>query len=391
MVLSLRTPDIETAIERRAAVLSLMDRGDWSLVEQVRAGRLHITDVVAAVREGDVPKLRRGHHDRPTLGPTIDRYLRMASATKAEGTAKQYRAISRLLLSEFGVDQIMDEVTRERAEQFLHRPRIEGRAWSPRRQALAAGVAGAIWREAIESEAEKARQADYVPSLTDNPWRRASTPEVRPTRAVFLTPAEWRDLAAAAEGRVVAGILGCAFLAGLRAREILHLRPGVDVEMGGPEPVIRVQARDGEYAWRPKTRRGQRDVPMSEALREILRRHVADGYAGSRYLFRPPREDRPLPYQTARGWVLATYRAAGIAYGREGDALTLHSGRHTFASWLAQSGIPLNIVADLLGDTLDVVYQTYAHLSPHTFRAAVGKIDEVVTGNNDSSSGGMER
>ena len=92
----------------------------------------------------------------------------------------------------------------------------------------------------------------------------------------------------------------------------------------------------------------------------------------------PHRGDQPVTAGTSARWTQDAFELAGIKYGREGDGLTLHSGRHTYASWLAQDGIPLNVIATLLGDTTKVVEETYAHLIPDTYRSVVQCIERRV-------------
>ena len=106
-----------------------------------------------------------------------------------------------------------------------------------------------------------------------------------------------------------------------------------------------------------------------------------EGQCGERDdLIRTAGRDEPIGAATITTWVREAFRRAGIKYGAQGDGLTLHSGRHTFASWLAQDGVSLTVVARLLGDTTQVVEQVYAHLVPDTFRGAIDRIEARVTG-----------
>ncbi|MFI3270966.1 MAG: tyrosine-type recombinase/integrase [Pseudomonadota bacterium] len=59
------------------------------------------------------------------------------------------------------------------------------------------------------------------------------------------------------------------------------------------------------------------------------------------------------------------------------DKIVFHSLRHTYASWLAQRGVPLHTLAGLMGHKTVAMTQRYAHLSPHGLRAAAMLIDEA--------------
>lgn len=53
------------------------------------------------------------------------------------------------------------------------------------------------------------------------------------------------------------------------------------------------------------------------------------------------------------------------------DDLRIHDLRHTFASWLVQSGVPLYTVRDLLGHTCITTTERYAHLQIDNLREAL--------------------
>lgn len=379
LAISLRTADPDLAHQRHHALVQLMDRGDWSVLEAIRAGEMHISDVQAALRDGDAKKLRRLGKGPPRLGEAVERFLQRKEATRAKGTVQQYRVRLGRFVEEFGADMPMDSFTSAQALDYLQAPKPTS-PWAPTTQEAVRVCLGALWNMVMAEEAEALAQRNVHPSVRTNPWTGLEMPERRPPVAPFLSPEEWRDLDAATAERPHRALVACAFLAGLRQGEIRHLRTGVDVILDVDEPILDIQPRGGEHPWRPKTRRGRRKVPITPALEEILRDHIQRGYAGDRYLIRTPGEDRPVSTGTAERWTEEAFRAAGIRYGRDGDGLTLHSGRHTFASWLAQDGVPLNVVADLIGDTLKVTVETYTHLVPDTYRAAVANIDRRARG-----------
>ena len=137
----------------------------------------------------------------------------------------------------------------------------------------------------------------------------------------------------------------------------------------------------GDWGVIEAIRSGDMHISDAQAAFTVIENHIRRGYAGERYLIvSPHRGDQPVTGGTSARWTREAFGLAGIKYGREGDGLTLHSGRHTYASWLAQDGVPLNVIATLLGDTTKVVEETYAHLIPDTYRAAVQAIERRLQG-----------
>jgi len=53
----------------------------------------------------------------------------------------------------------------------------------------------------------------------------------------------------------------------------------------------------------------------------------------------------------------------------------LHDLRRTCAAWLAQGGVPLAQIRDLLGHSTIKVTERYAHLAPENTRGAVEVLD----------------
>lgn len=66
------------------------------------------------------------------------------------------------------------------------------------------------------------------------------------------------------------------------------------------------------------------------------------------------------------------WNAMKVRLGKEGDdEFTPHCCRHTFASWLVQSGVPIYTVRELCGHKCIEVTMRYAHLSDHSMSAAI--------------------
>ncbi len=223
MAISLRTSDPETAFERHATLTQLMNRGDWGVLEAIRAGEMHISDAVAALRDGDTKRLRRMGAESPKLGAAADRFLARKLATRSRGTTTRYEVQIRRFVQEFGEDFPMDTLTAEDARNHLQARKAPtgGKPWAPATQEVVRVILGALWAMVMDEEAELLERRNIQPSIRMNPWKGLEMPEVRPTRAVFLSPEEWRDLDASMVGMRYRALVGLAFLAGLRQGEIL--------------------------------------------------------------------------------------------------------------------------------------------------------------------------
>lgn len=87
---------------------------------------------------------------------------------------------------------------------------------------------------------------------------------------------------------------------------------------------------------------------------------------------------RKMSLGNHKGWD-AGLRRAGI------ENFRFHDLRHTWASWLVQSGVPLSILQEMGGwESIEMV-QRYAHLAPNHLTEHAKKID-LIFGSNDTNT-----
>jgi len=65
------------------------------------------------------------------------------------------------------------------------------------------------------------------------------------------------------------------------------------------------------------------------------------------------------------------------------NKVVFHTLRHTFASWLAISGVPIYTIKELMGHKTIAMTERYAHLIPDTEREAIKNIDKMMSGKNE--------
>lgn len=155
-----------------------------------------------------------------------------------------------------------------------------------------------------------------------------------PPREVYLTPAEVTTFASHATPRCAAAIYILAYT-GLRIGELLTL-PATPIDA----EAIRACSKN----------RKPRMVPVVNTIRPYL-------------AFLPLQ----VSYRTLKEEFDAAREAAGMPHVRP------HDLRHTCASMLAAKGVPLDVIAEILGDHL-LTARRYRHLTHQTTAEAMRRI-----------------
>jgi integrase len=400
MDISAQTADPEERDARLASVMQLLktERGR-AIVDRLRARKVTIEAVHRAVQSLDLasvePKPEEAEPEAPKalpvmLGETVDAWLRyLEGADRSPETLETYRVIIRSMEAEFGVkreaggrivqDMEVGAIPRSAAEAWLTGPKetTGGKPWAPSSQRTAHAVVSQLWDRAISEDEDRVERHGTERTVTRNFWRKQGSRKgvkgarIRKTRVEFLRRLEAARLLRSIKGSPYAAWVAIGVYAGLRPGEIANLRRVIDVDMEAG--VIHVQDRGGEFAWRVKNpERGQRRVPIHPRLARWLRQHMR--LAGDLYLFTPEGQDRPLGRSEWRKWIMAAYKAGGIRYGRKKDALTAHSLRHTFGSWLTITDVHPKKIAALMGDTVKEVMDTYSHLIDEDLEEAIRRL-----------------
>jgi integrase len=371
---SLRTKRKDEAATRYAAVLGLVRAKHTALLDDLRGGRLTVEQVAKAARNREAPETLAPQAPWPTVDDAVALYVAWLGAnpnkqakTKANARTHLVRFAAFMHEGQRMGDVRLDRVTVAMTTAYQRHELDAGTP--PNSLTSYMGRVRALFRWHIRQEATQAREqgrqarALHVPLDTDVLFRGTTR------RDVWLTEGEAaRILARTPEALTALVTLG--LLAGLRVGEALALRPGFDVDLANGLLIIQPHP-DG---WRPKTGK-RREVPIAADLRPVLERHLAT-YASAERLF--PATLDPTRARLAKfvsDDLKTIVEGAGLPYGQKTPrGVTFHTFRHTFASWLVMRGVDLYTVAQLLGNRLAEVEQTYAHLSPDHRRRAVEKL-----------------
>lgn len=204
-----------------------------------------------------------------------------------------------------------------------------------------------------------------------NPILKVKRPQIRDAvEGLHLTLDEAEDLLAAAEPAyrpLIEFLLDTA----TRRGEALGLTwANVDFERRTIRLRQTLTWRDGAALVGPmKTKKSRRDFDMTDEMVALLRgvrlgqkeARLAAGasWVESGFVFTGP-TGAPIPPHVFQTAFARTRTAAGLRPG-----ITIHSLRHTGATWLILNGTPLKVVSEFLGHaTTAMTAEVYAHVLP---------------------------
>jgi len=173
-----------------------------------------------------------------------------------------------------------------------------------------------------------------------------------------------------------------ALTRGLRRGELCGLKwEDFDLERG----ILRINRARVTVEGRPvdslpKTAAGRRSVPLDASLLPILRAHKTSqglerlksggAYENHGYLC-ADELGRPYHPDTISGWFESAVKRSGLR------RIRLHDTRHTAASLMLASGVPVKVVSEMLGHASPIITLTfYAHVLPGMAEQAGAALSE---------------
>jgi integrase len=169
----------------------------------------------------------------------------------------------------------------------------------------------------------------------------------------------------------VANALRLLLLTGARRGELLSATWDMfDLEMG-------IWVKPSAHTKQKRVHRVPLSAPAMMLLSEIRAEAEQDarakGRAVSPRVFPAPLGADQMVAPLKRGWK-AICKTAGI------DGTRVHDLRHSYASFLVNSGLSLPIIGRLMGHVQVATTQRYAHLADDPLRAATERVGAIVTG-----------
>jgi integrase len=197
---------------------------------------------------------------------------------------------------------------------------------------------------------------------TDNPAKGVERNHEE-RRYRYLSPEELGRLIAALAAhprRTASNIIRLLLLTGARAGEVL----------GATWDQLDLDAGVWTKPWHRTKQRREHRTPLSAPARQLLVELKATA-GSSPYVFPDSRGARPLK-DIRHDWAKIS-EAAGL------EGVRIHDLRHSFASFLASSGLSLPVIGALLGHSEPSTTARYSHLLDDPLRAATERVGALVT------------
>jgi integrase len=291
---------------------------------------------------------------RKSISALADDLVRYSVANNSPATTALYRSSFNTLIEIVG-DKPLVLLVRNDAEEFkrVRAEQVSRATVNKEIRTIRAGLALAVEWGAIAS----------------NPFRGVRILRVAWKEPGYLSWAEYQRLQTVIADAEFADLVALTVHTMMRRSEIIHLTwDDVDLARG----IIHIRNRTD---FTPKGMR-PRLIPLNRIAWGILSRRVCK----APYVFINSK-GRGLVGGTVSRRFKAYVRKAGLS-----EELHFHSLRHTGASWLVQSGVPIYSVQKILGHSSPTVSQIYSHLDEAHLREAVEKLGA----NQDMSSIALE-
>jgi site-specific recombinase XerD len=191
-----------------------------------------------------------------------------------------------------------------------------------------------------------------------NPARRLPLPRVSQPVPVFLSEEMAQQLIAAADSPWTKAMVVLLLSTGIRRSEAVTITLD-DLNLEKRQLLIRGKGDK------------ERVVPLTEQAVEAIQAYLPHRtQTQSRHLFVSAWKGHPLHGRCINRMLAIVIRKAGL----EGQGITPHKLRHTFATHLIRNGVDIRTVQELMGHSELETTAKYLHSDTKTKQAAVGKL-----------------
>lgn len=307
---------------------------------------------------------------------TIVQNNRSISYFKSVTTAFKY------LFEFFGPQKAIGSITLKDVESFMIF--LQKRVKPVSHSASRGGEGYVVYYRNLKAAFNKALDWGYV---KENYFIRVKLPKRQKTAPVFINSDQLSAISNQIKLKIVRDVVVIGFYTGMRLNEIVNLK-WKNVDLNSRTITV------GDEEFLTKGRK-QRFIPICDEAYEVLCRRqksVVSSQNESKKIVIHNINKTGFVYCKRNGerfsgdYFSRRFKRACKAAGMD-KAIHFHSLRHSFASNLAQQGVSLYVIKELLGHSSISTTEIYSHLNMESLRDAVRKLDELKPSPKSSPKG----
>jgi site-specific recombinase XerD len=317
----------------------------------------------------DFEKLRvmislMGQVEVVTLRVFTEEYKNLIKHNRSRSYYKSVETALNYLNDYFGEQRAMNSIALKEIETFLMHLQKKGEADNKR---IRSGNGYRVYYRNLRAAFNKALEWKY---LKENYFLKVKLPRRQRLNPSFISEEELKIITAHVEVSIVKDFVTAAFYTGMRLNELVNLT-WKNVDLNGKL----ITVGDENFETKGKN---QRYIPISDEVLNILKNLLPEppfvmsinskGFNEGFVFCKRGGEKFTGDYFSKR--FKRACKAAGMDKG-----IHFHTLRHSFASNLAQRGVSLYTIKELLGHTSISTTEIYSHLNVDTLKEAMKVFD----------------
>lgn len=206
-------------------------------------------------------------------------------------------------------------------------------------------------------------------NLPSNPCTRAGHIGKHTRSLNFWTVNQYNQFMASLDNDRARMAIELLFYGGMRVGELLAIT-GKDINF--EHGIINIDKTintdsEGAHISPPKTENGIRVIYMPKAVMNDLR-----GYIDKLYGYQDDERIFDFSRSLIRNAMVQYCKVSGVPFIR------IHDLRHSHVSLLIELGFTVQLIAERIGDTVQMVLSTYGHLYPSKHQEVADKLDNII-------------
>ena len=282
---------------------------------------------------------------RPTIENFYYEYKEYIKNTLSASYLKSVKLSFKILMEDFGKDKKLSEIGVKDAEDFKIR-RIKT---APKGYAVYLRTIRAAYNIAVDWE--------LIPS---NPFAKIKFRKAQKLKPLYLTEPQFNRILPLTSNSDLKNLFVVCFYTGIRLSEAINLRWR---NIGLENKLLTI----GDNEFTTKSAK-QRIIPLCNQVMDVLRQSQMgkpDSFVFSK--------SNGFPFR--KEYVSKKFKDISRKAGLD-EEIHFHSLRHSFASNLAQKGVPIVTIKDLLGHSSIVTTQIYSHSNFDSLVGAIAKFEK---------------